>query len=622
MSLFARIAAAIVSLVVLGTLLTSFVVIRIADTELVAARSRDLEAAAAVAETRFVDRVAEVKRTVTFLAGTPPIDGLIRAQSNSGVDPKDGSSDKQWRDRLATIFRELLESQPYYVQARYIGRAEGGRELVRVERHAGDTEIRRTPEKELQGKASEPYFEGTLSLSRGELYVSPINLNRERGAISVPHVPVYRVATPVGAPGAPHFGLIIVNVDARETLSDLGEAGAGQAYVLRPDGHYLLHPDPTRTFGFDLGHAPTGAADLPLVMPVVTEELPLLTVEDEASGRILTARPLFIATGQKPVTLVLTTAYRGLSAAPRLPLLAPVLLIGALSLALGLFATRWLVRPVTKLTKAVDQMTDTGGLAVPRGLAPELQNLAETLEHSIDALRARDRLEASNRELQQFAYLASHDLREPIRTIASYLELLDEDYGELLEGDGQDFIRFMRSSTVRMTTLIDGLLEHARLGSGATAESVDTHELLGEVVADLAASIDAKEATVFLGDELPRLRGYRLELRLLFQNLLSNALKFGREGVAPEVRFEAEARENRTWQFRVTDNGPGIPEDKRDRVFEIFQRLHTREAAEGSGIGLAHCRKIVSLHRGQMWIEDPPGEHGARFCFTLHEVES
>ncbi len=622
MSLFARIAAVIVGLVLTGTLLTTVILVRIADDEVLQAHATDLESTAAVAATRFVDQSNEVHRNVAFLAGTPPIEGLIRARAHDGVDPNDGSTEKQWRERLAVIFQQLLANQPYYLQVRYVGRADGGRELVRVERPTSAGEISRTPEQDLQPKADEPYFEGTLALDRGEVYTSPINLNREHGKIAVPHVPVYRVATPVGEPGA-HFGIIIINVDARRSLRELTGAGSSAAFVMRPDGHYLLHPEPARAFGFDLGHPPTGERDFPLVAPVLRGVKPLLTVYDEAEDRVITARPLRIASGQAPTTLILARPHESLPLSAVAPVVAPWLLFGLLAVLVGFAVARWIIRPVSRLTEAVDHMAEgDGGFAVPEGLSPEMRVLAEALEHSIDALRARDRLEASNRELRQFAYLASHDLREPIRTISNYLELLEEDYGSVIDDDGHAFIRFMRRSTVRMTTLIDGLLEHAQLGSGAKAERVDTRELLGVVIDDLTASIDDAEATVSLGDELPALRGYRLELRLLFQNLISNALKFRRDGVVPEIRVEATRRDDATWQFSVTDNGPGIPADKRERVFEIFQRLHTREAVEGSGIGLAHCRKIVSLHRGRMWVEDPPDGVGARFCFTLHEVES
>lgn len=623
MSLFARLAAVIVGLVLAGTLLTTVILVRVADEELLRARSSDLESAAEVAQTRFVGRNDEVLRNVAFLAGTPSVQGLVRAGAHDGIDPTDGSTAQQWRDRLALVFEQLLANQPYYLQVRFVGRADGGRELVRVERRATDGAIHRTAEDALQRKANEPYFEATLALATGEIFTSPINLNREHGQIVVPHVPVYRVATPVGASGAPHFGIIIINVDARRSLRELTFGSSSQALVVRSDGHYLLHPEPERAFGFDLGRPATGEQDFPLAAPVFRGDEPLLTTYDETRRRLITARKLRLATGEAPATLIMSRQHASVPLRAIAPLVAPVVLMGILSMLVGLGVARWLIRPLARLTDAVDLMVDgESGFEVPEGLSPEVRVLAEALDHSIDALRARDRLEASNRELRQFAYLASHDLREPMRTISNYLELLEEDYGNIIDEDGHEFIRFMRRSSVRMTTLIDGLLEHARLGSGAKAVRVDTRQLLDEVIDDLTASIDDANASISVSNDLPELRGYRLELRLLFQNLLSNAIKFRREGVSPKIRVDASSHDEGTWQFCVTDNGPGIPADKRDRVFEIFQRLHTQESAEGSGIGLAHCRKIVSLHRGRMWVEDAPEGVGARFCFTLREVES
>ncbi len=231
------------------------------------------------------------------------------------------------------------------------------------------------------------------------------------------------------------------------------------------------------------------------------------------------------------------------------------------------------------------------------------------------ALAARaEALARSNEELQQFAYVASHDLQEPLRTVASFCELLRRRYHGKLGAEADEFIDFAVDGARRMQSLIRDLLDLSRITTrGRPFVAVDANALLEETVRGLGTAIEEAGARIeFAG--LPTLRGDPAQLEQLFANLLGNAIKYRSER-APRITVTAE-REGEGWRFCVADNGIGIEEEFQQRIFQIFQRLHTREEYGGNGIGLALCRKIVARHGGRIWVESHKGE-GSRFFFWL-----
>jgi light-regulated signal transduction histidine kinase (bacteriophytochrome) len=223
-------------------------------------------------------------------------------------------------------------------------------------------------------------------------------------------------------------------------------------------------------------------------------------------------------------------------------------------------------------------------------------------------------MESKNKELEQFAYVASHDLQEPLRTISGFVELLQKEYREKLNGNGDIYLNYLSQASDRMKTLIKDLLDYSRIGREKAAMPVDCDELLEELIADLGKSIRESEAQIHF-TELPVLYAYPTELKLLFQNLIANAIKFRHPNRKPVVAIAAQAEGN-SWKFLVKDNGIGIEKQNLERIFIIFQRLHTRAQYDGSGIGLAHCKKIAELHGGNIWAESEPGA-GTSFYFTI-----
>jgi two-component system, sensor histidine kinase len=252
-------------------------------------------------------------------------------------------------------------------------------------------------------------------------------------------------------------------------------------------------------------------------------------------------------------------------------------------------------------------------------MAEELERLEQENREANISLERKVRqrtaeLESKNKELEQFAYVASHDLQEPLRTISGFVELLQKEYGDRLDGNGTKYLEYLSQGSDRMKTLIKDLLDYSRIGREKEAMSVDSRQTLAEVLADLDMSIHESGARIRSG-ALPVLRAFPTEFKLLLQNLITNAIKFRHPDRPPEISVEAFP-EPAYWRFMVSDNGIGIESQFLERIFIIFQRLHSRTKYEGSGIGLAHGKKITELHGGRIWAESSPGQ-GSRFFFTI-----
>ena len=225
-------------------------------------------------------------------------------------------------------------------------------------------------------------------------------------------------------------------------------------------------------------------------------------------------------------------------------------------------------------------------------------------------------LARSNAELEQFAYVATHDLQEPLRAVASCVQLLQKRYEGQLDEHAQEFITHAVDGTKRMQTLINDLLAYSRISTHAQEfAATDCEVVLEEALANLMVAISESGAVV-TRDPLPTVSGDATQLTQLFQNLIGNALKF-RGDPPPKIHVGA-ALENGDWRFSVADNGIGLESQYFERIFQVFQRLHTRKEYQGTGIGLAICKKVVERHGGRIWAESQPGE-GATFCFTIPE---
>jgi signal transduction histidine kinase len=308
---------------------------------------------------------------------------------------------------------------------------------------------------------------------------------------------------------------------------------------------------------------------------------------------------------------------------------AVVLLLGLIALGIALRAAA--IRPLARLAGDARQVAggdlehevDPSGPREVHTLAGDVNRMRERVLRELSAVRAANialqaralDLERSNSELEQFAYVASHDLQEPLRKVASFCQLLQRRYIGQLDARADQYIEFAVDGAKRMQALIDDLLAFSRVGRfDRDPVLVSTASALSEARVNLASEIRSTKAVIETTD-LPAVRAEFPLLTSLFQNLIGNAIKF-RSQQPPLVRVSATRHDETFWLFSVADNGIGIEPEYAERIFVIFQRLHSRSDYEGTGIGLAMCRKIVEHYGGRIWL-DTAYRDGANFCFTL-----
>jgi len=225
-------------------------------------------------------------------------------------------------------------------------------------------------------------------------------------------------------------------------------------------------------------------------------------------------------------------------------------------------------------------------------------------------------LQEKNIQLEHFAYIASHDLNEPLRTINSFVDIIQEEYEDPADENLNTYFSFIRDALTRMRLMIDGLLNYSRLGKSSDYQVVNINHLISDIETDLGELIKQQNVTI-QANNLPAIRCLAQETRQLFQNLISNAIKFQQSDVAPILEIKYKEIPD-YWQFCVADNGIGISSKKHETIFRMFTKLHLPDEYEGHGIGLAFCKKIVEIHKGKIWVESSPGK-GSQFYFTIHK---
>jgi signal transduction histidine kinase len=322
-------------------------------------------------------------------------------------------------------------------------------------------------------------------------------------------------------------------------------------------------------------------------------------------------------------------------------LIAVVVLILLTGLALTVLIRRLIARPLDELTEAsrrvsageFDHHIEAHGPADLATVADAVEEMRVRIVSELGSSRAQEvqlarqaddldrqtvQLRRSNAELEQFAYVASHDLQEPLRKVAAFCQLLEKRYGDQLDERAKQYIDYAVDGAKRMQRLINDLLTFSRVGRVIEGnELVALDSTLNSALDNLSGAIEESGAVIERPEQLPEVAGQPTLLTMLWQNLIGNAVKFHTPGTAPVVRIECEPGDHLDeWQFSVSDNGIGIPPEFADKIFVIFQRLHNREDYSGTGIGLALCKKIVEYHGGNLWI-DTEYTGGARFRFTL-----
>ncbi|HEX5691190.1 MAG TPA: cache domain-containing protein, partial [Roseiflexaceae bacterium] len=409
MRFWIRLALAMVSLALFTALAAGLLAYRFLDTALEPIVFDRLATHTETLASKLNTYVHDVRADVLSSSGSAPIEGIVRARLGGGVDPRDGSTEAQWLERLAHNFAAELSVRPTYTQFRLIGVADGGREIVRVDRSGPNGAIRIVPAPELQPKGDRDYFTQTLQLPPGAVYISPIQLNQERGVVETPHLPVLRAATPVHAPDGMPFGIVVINIDMRPLLAELraSVSQGGQVFLVDEQGNYLLNPDPAREFGADLGRPSRLQDDFPEIADLAPGE----RVEQRRlrlAGRslVVSAAPVRLLDG--PRVLVIEMVERSALTAIGTPVRQAGLLAGLLAvvaaLTLAVIFARSLSRPLGQMTTAVASFDGSEPIVMPAPGNGELGELAQAFERMSEEVRAKTlALEQANTERAQYA---------------------------------------------------------------------------------------------------------------------------------------------------------------------------------------------------------------------------
>ncbi len=296
-------------------------------------------------------------------------------------------------------------------------------------------------------------------------------------------------------------------------------------------------------------------------------------------------------------------------------LILKLLLIVALTveitgLLLSISVSRSITRGLNEINRAADKITK-GDLSVRATIfsEDEIGQIAEAIN------RMTEQLIHSNKELSQFAYIASHDLQEPLRMVSSFLSRLEQQYSDKLDDKARQYIHFATDGAKRMRTMILDLLEYSSLGNTQyELEVIDTDTLVSDIIRLNKELIEENNA-IITWDKLPAIRAAKTPMQQLFQNLIANGIKYQRPGSEPKIHISAKETDTH-WQFSVKDNGIGIDPQFHEKIFIVFQRLHHKHEYSGTGIGLAICKKIVENHNGKIWIESAL-DQGSTFYFTI-----
>jgi PAS domain S-box-containing protein len=393
MSLSTRLTAAMVILVLLTVAAVGALTYRAIETRLLPGELDRVEAHAKTLADELGDYVGGARADVETLRSAVALDGLIRAHAAGGTDTRDGRTEAQWRDWLAGRFEAELAAKPPYRGFRLIGVADGGREILRVDRSAPGGGIRRVPESELQQKGDRDYFARAVRLAAGQVYVSDIDLNRERDAIEVPHVPVLRVAAPVFTPAGDPFGIVVVFVDMRPLFATIRSTAADgrRIFLVNARGDYLVHPDASREFGFETGHPMRWQDDLPeLAAALGAQDAGVALVRDAAGKRVgAAAASARLADG--PRAIIIETVPDAVLTAPATAVEHASLIAAAIAIACAIALAgllgRSLTRPLTQMTRAVEGFAQNHPVVVPVEAGGEIGVLARAFARMVDEVR-------------------------------------------------------------------------------------------------------------------------------------------------------------------------------------------------------------------------------------------
>lgn len=584
-----------------------------------------LQRQATISEDRLSLAFYEISHDIRLLAGLPIVKNILAdAEADDST-----AADSETRDQLASIFAEMLRAKPYYAQVRLIGVQDEGRERVRLDRV--DNKIFRPAESDLQRKGERLYFQETIALPRDQIYYSRINLNREKGQIEIPHRPMLRVAMPIFDADERPAGIVIINLDFQPFAEKHLPSNADGRYVyyLTDDhGDYIFHPEKSQTFGFDLGHDSKAQSDFHQLEQFFESDTTSLTFPQQnpelPRGSSVHFRKLRPFSTDRELAMGVFATFEDIGQAANTITFHTGLIVAAMLVIGMVFAfalSERLTRPIANIAVAVEALRagrSTNSLPVARddelgSLARSFQDMRESLlSHEAELLSTNKELRLANQDLEHFAHIASHNLREPIRRIATLSNLVIDDLSESDSNNTAPLIETMKRECNRALQQIADFRIFTSIGDEfLVREDVNLRSVVEEILDNFQSKIESTEAVVVV-ESLPVVSCYRSLVQLIYRKLVENAVQYAKQA-GFELRFTVEDSQNGPI-LGVRNTGSSIETKHHQSVFNLFTRLTNDE--DGTGTGLSLCRRAVERHSGQIWLDS--GEDFVHFKFTLN----
>jgi signal transduction histidine kinase len=565
------------------------------------------------------------------------------------------SNDTEQRNRckfeVEILFRMFSESGEIYDRICYTD--ESGHEIVRV--NAGEEYSYTVPPGELLDKNHRHHFKKALKLKEGDIYVSSLDLNREYGDIGVSHKPVLRYAIPVFDREKRNKGIIALTVRADFLLKNILTSGyykGVDSYLLDEDGSYLLHPNISKQGGGQ--GSPNNGKNLKNDFP---QEISSLFLSGQ-SGRKLVEKRFYTFVPIYFDPLDNERYWIFLESLPKSIIYSPIytfyIILGVLALLLitgvvisTFVFSRKLTRPLNELVKGVTtiaerdlddldyhiDITSNDEIAfltfsfnkmvyklgkAKKKLLDYALNLEKKVEHKTEEVfeKAKE-LKKANKELEDFIYIVSHDLKEPLFAIGGYTSRLSKDYKNTCDDKGKFYFKRIKANIEIMSEKIDEIMEVMKLGRATyNFKNNDSGDIVKDIVKTLENKIKENKINVTIQDNLPTLLCDARRMKDVLSNLLANSIKFMGNDNQRQIKVGCD-KNGDYYKFYVEDTGIGIREEYKEQIFKVFKRLNEIDT-KGSGVGLSIVKKIIEQHKGKIWIESPVKDgKGSRFCFTI-----
>jgi signal transduction histidine kinase len=563
---------------------------------------------------------------------------LAQSKHFEQIIDETGEIDPKVKTIITNEFLSFSKTSLVYDQIRFIGN--NGMELIRVNLNNGKPYA--VTDKKLQNKNDRYYFRLISQMEKNHIYISALDLNIEQNEVETPYKPMLRLGMPVFNTSGNKIGLVIVNYLANNFLTLIAETGQinpGEFMLLNDTGYWLKSKNPDDEWGFMFSNrlnrrfANKYEAEWRKIKEMESGQFENLagvftfeTVYPFRNKKSINPETGLMATNKifwKIVSFV-PTAYiqseKGellYAIFPLLFLLTTVLVFGSWRLALLSIQKVNKDGELIKINEQLEEKVSSRTrqlTAINKDLARQINKQKRT-EKLLQKQTAE--LQRSNKELVEFAHVASHDLQEPLRKIKSFSDLLARRYQGKFDAQGDTYLTFISSAVDRMSNLIFDLLKYSRVGSAElTLAPVDLNEVIKIVENDFEMRINETNTEICY-ENLPEVMADKTQIVQLMQNLVANAIKYQcpEKEITPKIKIFAEDQQEK-WLIAVEDNGIGIDKKHYEKIFIIFQRLHGRKEYSGTGIGLGVCKKIVERHGGTIWVKSKTGK-GSTFYFTI-----